>query len=211
MMKKSVARGLGIAIVSFASVSAAQETSSVDSALKRIVVPALKMPDPSSAAPEVSVRIGNGGPIEPKIAKAGATGSTTAQAATGAGNAATVDAPKVESIARAGFRGPRGQGRAAAAQRAIVEGLKTSFAGCLTEGDANVEGTAVLNVMIKPTGEVMTIGWVTPGGVSPKALSCVNAVVTNTTFTPSLDASVVQLRVTPRELRALIPPPATEQ
>jgi hypothetical protein len=191
--------------------SAAPQRTAVDPALKR---GDLRIANLAPAAPAASasagatLRVGGAGaPIDGRTGQLHAIGGVTAaQASTSAGNVRTIDAPRsAEPAVRAAGKPHRRHGATSKvqdAQRVAIEALNPRFAGCLTDADAAVDGTAVFNAVIAPTGEVTSTAILTPGGVSPKATACLRDVVAHAKFAASGEAQVVQVRVVPSELRA---------
>jgi hypothetical protein len=82
--------------------------------------------------------------------------------------------------------------------------MNATFATCLSEADGRIEGTTVLNAAIAPTGEVTSVATVAPGGVSPKAAACFREVLAHAKFAPVAEAAVVQVRLVPHDLRAIL-------
>ncbi|HVH41143.1 MAG TPA: hypothetical protein VM925_02335 [Labilithrix sp.] len=195
---------------------AAREQTAVDSALKRDTTPVTLTTTVSSVTETAGPTRASGGPIETKSAGLGVVaGSTKAQLNAGAGSATALAAPQLAgAVVRPAARPQRGRRAASKGddpQRAILEAMNATFASCLSAADAAVDGAALLNASITQTGDVAAVATVTPGGVSPKAAACFREALTHAKFAPVAAPAVIQVRLAPRELRALPPPAAVPQ
>lgn len=209
-MKKGLFVGAGLVMVVATGQARADDVTpadrartAVDAALKRDVA-AVSFTARATGPSLPALAAADEKPIERTSGGLGATGGDTAARATvGAGSFRAPPAPKAaESSARVGRpqRTHKATSATVDAQRQIVTSMNEAFVGCFSEADASVAGTTVLNALLAPTGEVSKVVMVAPGGISPKAATCLGDVLGRAKFGVVERSSVVQVRVVPRDL-----------
>jgi hypothetical protein len=215
MMKTSIVRGASLMVVIFGASTAraddatrtAPPPTAVDQVMKRPDTPASRL-DAAQAAPVDTLRFGGGGaPVDGKTGQLGSVVSgTKAEASAGAGAARAVSTPTADGAASPVLGKPQRRHphtpKVPDAPR-VIEGLTPELAACLTDADASVEGPAVVNATIAETGDVSATTLLTPGGVSTPAAACFRTVVLRAKFAPLARTSELQIRLSPRTLRAM--------